>query len=201
MAYATVNQLRAYDRDFSSTDNDTDLIDLLDRSTQMMSMLTGLDFEASSDLRRFDSEVDVTGETLYLDKNLHSISSITNGDGATVSSDNYVTEPRNDTPFYAITLKNFADLVWEADTDGNPEDAIAVDGVWGYTDSDNTPGEIVHATLRIALILYDLPRAGGRDFDRPLITPEGVVIGSQQLPRDVSSIISHYRAKGWSLIG
>lgn len=201
MAYATIEQLRSYDRNFSSTDNDSDLSDLLTRASGMVDLITGLSFSTDTDLRRYDADRDVDGRTLYLDCDLHTITTITNGDGAALNDTDYVTEPRNDTPYYAITLKSAINKVWEHDTDGDPEDAISVDGAWGFVDSDNTPSEIVHATMRLALILYDLPRSGGAEFDRPLITSEGIVIGSQQLPHDLATILRHYRGRSWSVMG
>lgn len=80
--------------------------------------------------RYFDAIADVDGRKFTFDLDLLEATTVTNGDALTVSATAYVTEPRNDTPYHAITLKASAGLVWTYEQD--PENALSLLGVWGY---------------------------------------------------------------------
>ena len=151
---------------------------------------TGRVFEwsgAASD-RNFDAVEDTDGPTLWLDEDCCEITAITDGDGDTISSDDYVTEPRNETPYYAVTLKRGSGEVWEYED--SPEDAIAVTAKWSY--STTPPADVVHATLRLAAWLYRQQSSGG-EGDRTMITPDGTKLLPSALPRDVRDVIESYR--------
>jgi hypothetical protein len=71
---------------------------------------------------------------IYMDTDLLTIYSVTNGDGTSIPSNGYYAEPRNETPHYSIWLNSAYSWVW--DTDG----WIAVDADWGYS---QTAGPII----------------------------------------------------------
>jgi hypothetical protein len=64
---------------------------------------------------------------LYMDADLITVYSITNGDGTSIPLGGFWEEPRNEIPRYSIWLKS--DYSWVWDTDG----WIAVDADWGYS--------------------------------------------------------------------
>lgn len=192
MAYATVTQLKQY-AGIESGDHDVLLTDLISRAQKRIDEYCGFAFEASSDTSRtFDSadypDGDTWGRALYFDTWCASITSVVNGDGTTITSTYYVTQPRNDAPYYAIKLKASSDYVWEADDNEDTEDAITVTGKWAY--SATAPADITHACLRLALWYYR-QRDNSTDLDRPLLA-EGVTILPSAIPGDVTEILDHY---------
>lgn len=119
-------------------------------------------FEASANTTRyFDAQRDVSGRRLLLDRDLCAINSVTNGNGSTVTSSQYVTYPRNDTPYYAIQLLSSSGIAWEWEDD--PEGAIAVSGKWAY--SETAPVTVVQLTKWLAAFMYrakdNVPQTGG----------------------------------------
>lgn len=81
-------------------------------------------YDAVRDVLQTDARV------LMLDDDLLAVTTLTNGDGVVVASDEYVFEPRNDSPRYAIRLLNSSGVVWTYTTD--PENAISNLATWGY---------------------------------------------------------------------
>lgn len=192
MAYATVEELKAYTK-IDSTDDDALLTALLDRATAIIESPLWCDrkFEARTDATRyFDSVADVDGRTLYLDEDLCQITSITNGDGDVLTTAEYTTIPKNNTPYYAIKLLGSSSLAWEADSNDDSEDAIAIVGRWSY--SLTPPVAIKHATLRLAVWLYR-QKDTSADLDRPFLAEGGVTILPSAFPKDVQELIQSYR--------
>jgi hypothetical protein len=192
MAYATLAELRQY-AGISGTDHDALLTSLIARAQAKIDEHCGFSFEASSDTARtFDAarypDGDTYGLALYFDTWCASITSIVNGDGTTITSSYYVTQPRNSGPYYAIKLKDSSGYVWEADSNDDTEDAITVTGRWAYTTT--APAQITHACLRLALWYYR-QRDNSTDLDRPLLA-EGVTLLPSAIPGDVLEILDHY---------
>lgn len=150
-------------------------------------------FQVTSDTtRRLDAVGDVDADlfTLYLDEDLCQITSITNGDGTTVTAGQYATNPRNATPWYAIQFKWSSSAAWTFST--SPENSISITGRWGY--SITAPDDIHRAHKRLASWYYRA-KASQADVDRPLLTPGGVTILPSKIPGDVMAILDGYRRK------
>lgn len=187
MAYATTADVKAY-LNIGTTTDDALLAALIARAQALVDGFCERTFEASADTTRsFDAVADVDGRRLYLDADLCSIHSVTNGDGTTVASTHYVTEPRNATPYYAITLKGSSGVAWTYDDD--PENAIAVSGKWAY--SSTPPADISQATVRLTAWLYR-QRDNSADIDRALIAGD-VTILPLRLPQDVQAMLARYK--------
>ena len=90
----------------------------------------------------------IKGKRLTLDRDLYSITSITNGDDDVLTSSEYVTMPRNsaDVPYWAIDLRSDSGLVWTYQT--NWENAIKVIGRWCY--STTAPTDVIAAVRSLA---------------------------------------------------
>lgn len=172
-------------------DVDDILLDqIIDRATAIIEGFTHRIFSCSTATSQFlDGDCDVTdgGRMLWLRDDLCSISYIKNGDGTTVASSQYVTEPRRDAPYYGLRMKWNADTIWVWDT--TPEGAIEVNGMWAY--STTPPLQIVQATIRLAAFLYR-QKDSTADLDRPLASADGVVIMPTKLPSDVMQLIKRY---------
>lgn len=191
MAYTSNTDLKVYlGIAASNTDDDTLLTTLIARAQAMIDAYCRQTFEASQDSTRyFDPTRDVDGRTLYLDAPLCAITSVTNGDGNTVASTQYITEPRNSTPWHKLTLKANSSLAWtHSDT---PENSISIVGKWAY--STTAPADVVQACTRLAAYLYRQKDNQGNDLDRPIAMGDGVLLMPPTLPRDVERILAPYR--------
>lgn len=186
MAYCAASDVKTY-LGISGSGDDALLALLCTRAQAMVDAYTGRTFEASSNTdRKFDAVRDVEGAVLYLDADLASINTITNGDATTVTSGQYVTEPRTTTPYYAIRLKASAGVAWTYTTD--PENAITISGKWAY--STTAPADIVHATIRWAAFLYRQKDA--QVFDTTATPELGIITVPQGVPADVQKLLAPY---------
>jgi len=190
MAYTTVSALKTYLGVVGNTD-DALLTALIARAQAIVDAYCGRTFEAAQDsTRKLDAKLSVSTDkrTLYVERDLCAITSITNGDGVSVGAAEYVTEPRWETPFYGITLKRESDIRWT--WDDTPEDAITVVGRWAY--SATAPADIVQATERLAAYLYR-QKDNMSDLDRAVAVSGNMTVLPQSLPRDVQLILAPYR--------
>lgn len=190
MAYTTVSALKTYLGVVGNTD-DALLTALIARAQAIADAYCGRTFEAAQDsTRKLDAKLSVSPDkrTLYVERDLCAITSITNGDGVSVGAAEYVTEPRWETPFYGVTLKRESDIRWT--WDDTPEDAITVVGRWAY--SATAPADIVQATERLAAYLYR-QKDNMNDLDRAVAVSGNMTVLPQSLPRDVQLILAPYR--------
>ena len=187
MTYCSTGDVKAYLGIAEATD-DTLITALVARAQAAIDRYCNRTFEAAGNTTRtFDaSGHHIIGSTLYLDRDLCAINSITNGDGATVAPAKYVTLPRNDTPYYGISLKTNSGVIWNYVDDW--EGAIEISGKWAY--SENAPADIVQAAVRLAAFYY-------RQKDTPLqdvtAIEAGVVIRPLAWPDDVRGLLAGYR--------
>lgn len=180
MAYATNTQVKTY-LGITSTTDDTLITLLVSEAQAMIDAVSHRTFEASGDTtRKFDACENVDGQRLNLDKDLCAITSITNGDGTVITTAQYVTEPRNDTPYHAITLLRSSGIVWTYVND--PENAISIVGKWAYATS--APTAISQLCIKAACALYRLR-------ENPI--GETVVIEGQSFatPKDVTGYVEN----------
>lgn len=190
--YATLGEIKLY-RGIAtaSTKDDELLLALVGRAQSQIETYTGRVFVAptTAATHYFDAVRDISdnGRTLYLDDDLVSITAITNGDDETVTTADYVTEPRNHAPYHAITIKAGASTTWTYED--SPENAIEVSGRWGYATS--APNDIKQATIRLAAYYYAQKDAS--TFDVTAFPDAGVIQVPQGIPADVKTIIEPYR--------
>jgi hypothetical protein len=184
--------LRAYlGLDLNS--DDPLLESLLGRGQAAIEHYTHRLFEAASDTTKlFDAQLDTSDHYMVLDwtpygLDLCQITTVTNGDGTTVAASAYVTNPRNETPWYGLRFKLNSGLYWTFDAD--PENAISIVGRWAY--SVTAPSDIVQATVRMAAYLYRQKDTG--PFDVTAIPGSGVIEVPQGMPRDVVKMLEPYR--------
>lgn len=187
MSYATTPELKLYLGITTSTD-DVLLTALISRAQGIIDTYCKRTFEASADTTRYFHAVhDVDQYTLYLDHDLYSVTTLTNGGGVAVSASDYVLLPANYKPAYAIALKWSASVVWTySDT---PENAIAITGKWAY--SLTAPADITHACIRLAAWLYR-QKDNSADMSDVSVTTGGAVMIPSGLPRDVWTLLERY---------
>lgn len=191
MAYTTAAYLRQY-LGVESEAEDVLLSDLIARAQSAIDHYCGRTFESSTDTtRNFEVGKDTDGDTLYLDRDLCSITTVKTDADATspvtlTANTDYITHPRTDTPYYAIQLLGSSSYSWTYTS--NPEMGVTVTGKWAY--STSAPNDIVHATIRLAAYFYKQKDAGV--YDTTAIPDAGVIQVPQGIPRDVQLILAPY---------
>lgn len=188
-AYAVIAELKRYvDIPVANVIDDDLLTMALDNASAIIDTETHRTFAAAADTSRtHDAIKDVEGRRLWLNGDLAQLTSVSNGNGATVPLSAIVYEPGiPGEPSYALTLKGSAGTSWTYSTD--PEGAIAVVGRWAY--SVAAPAPIKQATLRLAAWLYR-QRDNALDLDRTVIVGTSVLTPAA-IPVDVMSIIRPY---------
>jgi hypothetical protein len=135
---------------------------------------------------RWDRDGQVRGQALYLDRDLHTLVGVYNGDGQTIPVGSVWTEPRNDGPPYRIVrLKSSYVWTWNTDAD------VSVSGTFGF--STVCPADITQATLRYSAQLYRMKDVGPGDVAG---FPEaGEVTYPKGMPDDVRWLLSPYRSR------
>lgn len=197
MAYIASSDVHAWggipDTD---TVDDAELTLLIARAQQFVDTYTGRTFECTTDdlqTRYYSASRDVTRGTLWLDMDLNTVGSdgIVAGTDSLASTD-YVTEPRTDKPYYALTLTANTPLSWtEATSDGDYENAISVHGQWAY--SSVAPDDIKYAMLRLTKWYYNQGRVTDETANRPIILESGATVLPGTVPMDVLQILDFYR--------
>jgi hypothetical protein len=187
MAYCSVADVKSYLGISEATDDAR--IDTYIKAAQ-----AGIDsycnrtFEASADTTRYFDAIGthIRGGWLYLDKDLCAITTVTNGDSVEVTSSEYTTKPRNETPYYAIRLLSQSGKTWTYSSEWM--DAISIIGRWSY--STTAPNDIKQACIRFASYIYRQKDAQMFDVT---VFEGGVVTTPLGMPPDVRTAISPYR--------
>lgn len=185
--YCTTAEVKAYIGTDKSTD-DTLIATLIPRASKRIDTYTRRTFiKRTAETRKFDAVQDVDGRTLYVDDDLLSVSSITNGDGDSISASDYVLLPTNTNPKYAIRLKASSSESWTYSTD--PEEAITVVGTWGYYNGTVPPDDIKHAAIRLTAWYYAQRKA---PFETQGLPELGVVTVPTDIPPDIEATLAPY---------
>lgn len=190
MAYITVDEAKAYIGQFANDDDDDLLTELITAAQGVIENQTHRVFEAAANTTRYyDAECDVFDRTLWLPRGheLASINTVTNGDGVVINASYYVTEPRNTTPIYGITLKRNSPVYWT--WNDTSENAIAVSGKFAY--SATPPADIALACKRLVKWMYKQRDHEAAD-DVPQMSPSGMVMLPGKLPKDVAELLAPY---------
>lgn len=141
-------------------------------------------YEVSGDTTRtFDALRDVDGPALYVTNDLISVTTLTNGDGAAITSGQYVLErlsgERGTPPYQVIRLRTSSGAQWRYTTD--PEGAISVLGRWGY--SITPPARITQLATELVAFWYRRRLAAGdENADRAMTTGDGGIILPGTIP-------------------
>lgn len=186
--YCTLAEFKAYAIPKAGADagDDAVLEDLIEAASRFIDGQTGRTFYARTETREFDIP---EGRELRLDDDLISVTTLTNGDGDTISSDDYVLLPANLAVKRAIKLKAGSAEIWELDSDGNAEQVISVAGSWGRYSS--APDDIKQATLAIARAANNR-RAGQNTEGKARITAAGMVVEPIDVPEYAWRVIRRY---------
>jgi len=188
--YITLAEFKADERiTTSDTTDDAVIEDIIEGASRFIDTYTGRTFYARTETHYYDSP-DSEYDLWINDDDLLTVSSITNGDGTTVSSDSYKLLPLNKSPKYMIYLKPSSNLVWTFDNNGEALGAITVAGTWGF--SATAPDDIKRACMMISASEYH-KRFGENTSAAATITGAGVVITPQGTPKGAIDILQKYK--------
>ena len=195
MSYTTPTLVKAY-VGATGTSDDALIDDLITAADGYIDSFTQRTFDGTgTSARSFAVGEDTEGPTLTFDEDAAYISSIVNkadSDSGTeaVTSADYVTIPRNKTPYRGVKLLASSNKVWGFEDD--PETGITVTASWRYGTS--APAAIAEAARRLVVFLYR-QKDSSADIDRPLLTGDGVTILPSMVPADVKQVLEVYRKK------
>lgn len=186
--YATLAEFKAY-KDITSTDTTDDAVieDIIEAASRYIDSVTGRTFYARTETRYYSLP---RGRTLFLDDDLLTITTFTNGDSTTIASTEYHFLPKNFTPYFAVELKGSSTVQWRVDSSGNERFVLSIAGTWGYAASH--PDDIKEACLQIATNSYGR-RTGENIGGTATVTGAGVVITPNDISQYARSIMEKYR--------
>lgn len=182
--YCSLDELKAYLGTRLDTD-DTEIQARITEASAAIDVYCQRVFVGAAATRAYDAVQAVDGRTLLLDEDLLSVTTITNGDGTALDSGDYVLLPANVTPKYAVRLKASSGVSWTYTTD--PEDAISVNGTWGYANTQ--PDTVRHACIRLAAWYY---RQKDAPFETTGMPDLGLVTVPASIPADVTALLDPY---------
>lgn len=132
--YTTLTDLRASSAGQIDTTKLTDdklLLAQIRTASQEMDELSRRWYFPLIDTREYDTPTDVLGD-LKFDSDLLEITTLTNGDGATIASTKYKLYPLNYSPKFIVRPLPSQGTPWQLSTSGDRYGAISIAGVWGY---------------------------------------------------------------------
>jgi hypothetical protein len=132
----------------TDTADDAVIEGLLESASRYLDLQTSRQFYPSVTTRLFDIP---QTSTLFLDDDLLELTTLTNGDGTTINSTNYILLPSNTYPRFGIELKSTSGLAWLADSSSNTKQVISVAGVWGFRQNYTQRGWVRAGTLGAAI--------------------------------------------------
>jgi hypothetical protein len=125
--YCSVKDIRTY-LDIDARDDDPLLATLLAAAQSRIDDVCKRRFEATADsVRYFNPECATSGQNLYFDDDLCSITSLVSN-SISIPATEYKLSPRNLVPWFKLTLKLNSTYTWIWSVD--PEDSIVVTGRW-----------------------------------------------------------------------
>ena len=189
--YATIKELKHYLAPGATQDkyDDEIMAHLIEAASRYIDGDTRRTFYARSSTRYYSVPDD---RWLWLDDDLLTITTLTNGDGTVITSGYYYLYPKNNPPYTAIVLKQSSSYVWESESDGDSEYVITVAGTWGNNATGSQPASIKQACLQLAGALYKR-RFGENLSAATTITPGGIVVTPQDVPVFVQNVLNFYR--------
>lgn len=177
--YVTAAEFKVYKSITSSTDDAT-IADVLQAAQDSLDAFLNRIVLADSDTTHY---FDIGGEsieglTLYVSDagDLCSITSITNGDGTTVTTGQYTTYPKtlttNSPTIERVRLLSNSGVTWDYSTDY--ENAVAVTGKWGmWGDAANVPDAFRVSVMEIAAHMLEVRKS--QVFDTVAVPDAGVI--------------------------
>lgn len=140
-------------------------------------------YYVTEDSTRYFDHCAVSGRELTFDIPLLTVTSVTNGDGATVSSGHYRLMPRNGQRYNGITL--LSNYNWQM---SDVDDEITIVGKWGY--SLTTPTPVKEAALMLAGWIFKRYQAALQDN---IVNQDlGQIVYGAAMPKQVCALLAPF---------
>jgi hypothetical protein len=192
--YCTTAQVKALLGATETTDDEL-IGTLITRASALIDSYCRRAFVEASATRYYTPGVDNVGLTLFLDDDLLSVTTLTNGDGTVITAAQYKLFPLNRSPKNRIQLLESSNYSWTYTTDA--EGAISVAGSWGYCTAAARPADVTQAAARLALWLY-------RQREAPFSRVGNAITGEYEipveLPDDVKAMLARYLRFVWRAV-
>ena len=193
--YIGTTELRQYlsPDDELSTDENGLLSSCISRAEAAINAYTRRDFAGTAGTIYYNrfAQRQVSGQALYLDRDLHTLVALENGDGQVIPIGSVWVEPRNEGPPYRI-LRLKSAYVWTWNTDAE----VTISGTWGF--STVAPDDIKQATTRYAAHLYRQKDVTPNDMSG--FQDGGEVAIAKGMPDDVRWLLSPYRSRTGGIV-
>ena len=189
--YTTLAQFKTYLPIKTPDTVDDALIEqCIEAASRAIDKYTNRTFYARTQTRLYNVPGWQTGfeRVLYLDDDLLTVTTLTNGDGTVIAAADYLLLPYNTSPKYAVRIKPTSGLDWQASADGETLAVISVAGTWGY--SASAPDDIEQVCLMVATDLYK--KRSGQGEEAAQVTGAGVVIRPAGMPKAAREMLQNY---------
>lgn len=170
--------------------DDTVIEDMVEAASRLIDSLTRRTFYARTETHYYNTPDDPY-ELAIDDDDLLTASTITNGDGDTISASEYKLYPLNTTPKYCIRLLPSAGVTWDTSSAGDAEAAITIAGTWGY--SSTTPEDVRNACEEIVVRVYKARYGQAQAEGNVTLTASGIVITPEDLTDFAKRTIDAYK--------
>lgn len=173
-----------------STSQDGLLQDCLNRAETAIDSYTRRNFMGTAGTALYSRyfQERVIDNAFWLDRDLHSLTSLTLGNSQSVPLGSIWLEPQGQAPPYrAIRLRSAYVYTWNTDQD------MAIVGTWGY--GTVVPDDVIQATIRTATYYYRSKDVGFGQTDVAGFPEAGETPITAGLPQDVRWLLSPYRSK------
>ena len=176
--YCTLAQYKEYAR-VTSTDADDDALieSMIEDASRLIDQETGVKFYTAAVTLYYNYP---KSRKLKFGKWLTAVSSITNGDGNTISSSLYNLLPYDGPPYHSVKLLDTSSTYWLPSNAGSYEKCITVTGTEGYATS--VPSHIYIACMDMVKNAFNR-RLGKNTETTELITASGVLVSPVDIPR------------------
>jgi len=182
VAYVTAAEIKAF-ADITDTDQDALLDDLALAASERIDRFTGTWFASETMTLEHDY---YESHLLRLRCDLLTVTTLTNGDGTTITADKYWLDPVSGPPYRRIEIKPTSGVVFTYS--GTAKRAISIEGTWGYAaTAPQTVKEVA-----IEMVLWMLNRAPDHGM-----TSASSAFGSRQysdeMPQEMFNKLRSYR--------
>jgi hypothetical protein len=135
----------------------------------------------------YGNPTQINEPNLFLDDDLYSLTSVTNGDGTLLTENtDFVQVPFNATPKYKLTM--IGSNYWKPAANAIPVHCIQVSGKWGFCPLTEVPDDIKMACQQIVLSAYNR-RLGENVLNKVTVTQAGATISADDVPELAADII------------
>jgi hypothetical protein len=147
--YATLANLKDWlttrggQQSYDSAD-DSMIEQVIEAASRYIDSETGRTFYPRVETRYYDLP---DGREIWLDDDLLTVTTLTNGDGTVLTTTYYYLYPKNRSPKWKIVMKESSTYSWSYDGYGNTEGVITVVGTWGYHDNYTQRGWFAASTI------------------------------------------------------